>query len=115
MKLVVTSFIKLVERIIPADTIGGPIFLVQAVHEGTKVGFEYLLYLTAFISINLGIINLLPIPVLDGGHILYFTLEIIKGKPVSERWRGIATRMGMLFLLTLMAFAILNDIRRLLS
>ncbi|GAB7023355.1 RIP metalloprotease RseP [Salidesulfovibrio brasiliensis] len=115
MDLVVTSFVKLVERIIPADTIGGPIFLVQAVHEGTKAGLEYLLYLTAFISINLGIINLLPIPVLDGGHILYFTLEIIKGKPVDERWRSVATRIGLLLLLTLMAFAIFNDIRRLLS
>ncbi|WP_018123508.1 RIP metalloprotease RseP [Desulfovibrio oxyclinae] len=115
MNLVVTSFVKLVERILPAETIGGPIFLVQAVHEGTKAGLEYLLYLTAFISINLGIINLLPIPVLDGGHIVYFILEIIKGKPVDERWRAAATRVGLLLLLTLMAFAIFNDIRRLLS
>jgi regulator of sigma E protease len=115
MKMVVMGFVKLVERIIPLDTIGGPIFLMQAVHEGTKSGINELIYLTAIISINLGIINLLPIPVLDGGHIVYFTLEMIMRRPVSDRWRALATRIGIMFLLALMTLAIYNDIRRLLS
>ncbi len=115
MKMVVMGFVKLAERIIPLDTIGGPIFLMQAVHEGTKSGLSELIYLTAIISINLGIINLLPIPVLDGGHIVYFTLEIIMRRPINDRWRAIATRIGIMFLLALMTLAIYNDIRRLLS
>ncbi|KAB1442390.1 RIP metalloprotease RseP [Pseudodesulfovibrio senegalensis] len=115
MKMVVMGFVKLVERIVPLDTIGGPIFLMQAVHEGTKSGINELIYLTAIISINLGIINLLPIPVLDGGHIVYFTLEMIMRRPVSDRWRALATRIGIMFLLALMTLAIYNDIRRLLS
>lgn len=115
IKLVVTGFVKLVERIIPLESLGGPIFLMQAVHDGTKAGIDQLVYLTAVISINLGIINLLPIPVLDGGHILYFTIEMVMRRPVNERWRGIATRLGIMFLLALMTLAIYNDIRRLFS
>lgn len=115
IKLTILGFVKLVERIIPLETLGGPIFLMQAVHEGTKSGLASLIHLAAIISINLGIINLLPIPVLDGGHILYFSLEMIMRRPVSERWRAIATRMGIMILLALMTLAIYNDIRRLLS
>lgn len=114
IKMVLLGFVKLVERIIPLETIGGPLFLAQAIHEGTKSGIADLINLTAIISINLGIINLLPIPVLDGGHIVYFTLEMIMRRPVNERWRGIATRIGIMALLALMTLAIYNDIRRLL-
>ena len=115
IKMTVMGFVKLVERIIPLETLGGPIFLMQAVHEGTKSGLASVINLAAVISINLGIINLLPIPVLDGGHVLYFTLEMIMRRPVSERWRAVATRIGIMFLLALMTLAIYNDIRRLLS
>ena len=69
----------------------------------------------ALISINLAIINLLPIPALDGGHILFYTLEIIVRRPLSERWKAISMRIGLLILLLLMGLAIFNDVRRLLS
>ncbi|WP_147821977.1 RIP metalloprotease RseP [Salidesulfovibrio onnuriiensis] len=111
-KMTIMGFVKLIERIIPLETLGGPIFLVQAIHESAQVGLISLISLTAVISINLGIINLLPIPVLDGGHLLFFFLEMVRGRPVNERWHALATRIGLMFLLVIMALAIFNDIRR---
>ena len=67
----------------------------------------------ALISISLGVLNLLPVPVLDGGHLMYYIVEIIKGRPVSERALEVGQRIGMVLLFTLMAFAIYNDIHRL--
>ncbi|WP_243545629.1 RIP metalloprotease RseP [Pseudodesulfovibrio tunisiensis] len=113
--LIVDGFIKIVERLIPLDTIGGPIALAQVIHKGAQSGLFDLLGWTAIISINLAILNLLPIPVLDGGHILYFFLEIILRRPIDEKWRAVATRVGIVFLLALMSLAIFNDIRRLFS
>ncbi len=112
MKLTVQGIIKLIERIIPLDNIGGPIMIAQLVSEQTQEGLVNLLALTALISINLGLINLLPIPVLDGGHIVFYTVEMITGKPLNDRMKQIATRIGILFILALMAFAIINDVLR---
>ena len=112
MKLTVQGIIKLIERIIPLDNIGGPIMIAQLVSEQTQEGLVNLLALTALISINLGLINLLPIPVLDGGHIVFNTVEMITGKPLNDRMKQIATRIGIAFILTLMAFAIINDVLR---
>ena len=114
-KLVVKGFVSIIERLIPVDNIGGPIMLAQMVHHSAQSGIFDLLAMVAMISINLAIINLLPIPVLDGGHIVYFLLEMIFRRPVSEKWKGIATRIGILILLMLMSLAIFNDVRRLLS
>jgi len=113
IRLTVEAIIKLIERIIPLDTIGGPILIAQLVSEQTQEGLVNLLALTALISINLGLINLLPIPVLDGGHIVFYTIEMITRKPLNERMRQLATRIGILFILSLMALAIINDILRL--
>lgn len=110
--LTVQGIIKLIERIIPVDTIGGPILIAQLVSEQASVGLTNLLALTALISINLGLLNLLPIPVLDGGHILFYTLEAIKGRPLSARMQEIAYKIGIAFLVTLMTFAVFNDIHR---
>ncbi|WP_028574245.1 RIP metalloprotease RseP [Desulfonatronovibrio hydrogenovorans] len=112
MKLTVQGIIKLIERIIPLDTIGGPIMIAQLVSEQTHEGLVNLLALTALISINLGLINLLPIPVLDGGHIVFYTAEMITGKPLNERMKQMATRVGISLLLALMALAIFNDLWR---
>ncbi len=106
------AIIKLIERIIPLDTIGGPILIAQLVSEQAAVGLTSLLTLTALISINLGLLNLLPVPVLDGGHILLYTLEAIRGKPLSPRIQEIAYKIGIAFLVTLLTFAIYNDIHR---
>jgi regulator of sigma E protease len=112
MKLTVQGIIKLIERIIPLDNIGGPIMIAQLVSEQTQEGLVNLLALTALISINLGLINLLPIPVLDGGHIIFYTAEMITGKPLNERMKQIATRIGISLLLALMALAVFNDLWR---
>ena len=74
----------------------------------------YLTFL-ALISISLGVLNLLPIPLLDGGHLMYYTIEIFKGSPVSERAMEIGQRVGLALLFMLMAFAFYNDINRLLT
>lgn len=110
--LTVQGIIKLIERIIPVDTIGGPILIAQLVSEQASVGLTNLLALTALISINLGLLNLLPVPVLDGGHILFYTLEAIKGKPLSPRMQEMAYKIGIAFLVALMTFAVFNDIHR---
>ncbi len=112
MKLTVQGIIKLIERIIPLDNIGGPIMIAQLVSEQTQEGLVNLLALTALISINLGLINLLPIPVLDGGHIIFYTVEMITGKPLNDRMKQVATRIGISLLLALMALAIFNDLLR---
>jgi len=114
-KMVVKGFVSIIERLIPVENIGGPIMLAQMVHTSAQSGIFDLLAMVALISINLAIINLLPIPVLDGGHIVYFTLEMIFRRPVNEKWKAIATRIGVLLLLMLMSLAIFNDVRRLLS
>lgn len=114
-QVVIKGFVSIIERLIPVEQIGGPIMLAQMVHTSAQSGFFDLLAMIAVISINLAVINLLPIPVLDGGHILFFGLEIIFRRPLSEKWKAISMRMGIMLLLMLMALAIFNDFRRLLS
>jgi regulator of sigma E protease len=114
-KVVVKGFVSIIERLIPVETIGGPIMLAQMVHSSAQSGIFDLLAMVAVISINLAIINLLPIPVLDGGHILFFTIETITRRPLNEKWKSISMRIGIMLLLMLMALAIFNDFRRLLS
>ncbi len=112
-----TSFIvrgigKLIVGDVSLKEVGGPILIAQEVGRQAKSGLAELLSLTAFVSLNLGLINLLPIPVLDGGHIMFFGYEAVFRKPVSERWRTLATKAGVAFLIMLMALAIYNDIYR---
>lgn len=113
VSLTVEGLIKMVERVIPFDNIGGPIMIAQLVGEQAQQGLADLLALTALISINLGLLNLLPIPVLDGGHILFNLLEIICRRPLSAEVRFWAVRVGMSFLLALMGLAVYNDLYRL--
>lgn len=110
--LIAVSIKKMVVGSIPADSIGGPILIFQIYGEQAEQGFNELIRLTALLSINLGLLNLLPIPVLDGGHIFFFLIEMIKGKPLSERSRERAQQVGMFMLLSLMIFAFYNDIMR---
>ena len=115
IKLTVEGLVKMVERIIPIDTIGGPIMIAQMVGEQAHKGFIDLLSLTALISINLGLLNLLPIPILDGGHILFFTIETLTGRPLSQDLQQTVTKFGLAFLLGLMGLAIYNDISRIIQ
>lgn len=113
--LTIVGIIKLIQRIIPADTIGGPILIFQLAEKQAAAGALNFFTFAAVISINLGVLNLLPIPILDGGHLLFLGIEAIRKKPLSERAIMIAQRIGLAVIITLMAFAMYNDIFRLIS
>lgn len=112
-ELTVLSMVKLIQRIIPSSTIGGPIMIFQMAGEQASQGALNFFTFMAVISINLGILNLLPIPILDGGHILFLGIEAIRRRPLSDKVVMIAQKAGLVFLLTLMALAFYNDIVRL--
>jgi len=113
--LIGTSIKKLITGSISPKNIGGPIQIFQAYGDHAEQGLLDFVLLTALLSINLGLLNLLPIPVLDGGHILFFLIEIVKGKPISESNRERAAQVGLFMLLSLMVFAFYNDIVRVFS
>jgi regulator of sigma E protease len=106
------SIAKIFQGKIPAKDIGGPILIVQAAGQQARMGLEYLLHFMAVISVNLGVLNLLPIPVLDGGHFLFFGAEAVLRRPLDIRHREIAQQVGLVLLISLMAFAFYNDIAR---
>ena len=95
--------------------ITGPITIADYAGQTARIGAISFLSFIALISISLGVMNLLPIPVLDGGLLLYYSLEVLTGRPVSERFGEIAQRAGVGLLMTLMAIAVFNDIVRLMS
>jgi len=115
IKFTVVTVIKLIERVIPAKTIGGPILIAQLAGEQAKRGLISLALFMAILSINLGVINLFPIPILDGGHFLFLALEAILGKPLSIKKMEIAQQIGLFFIVLLMLFAIYNDLIRVFS
>jgi len=114
-KLTVVSIWKLIQRVIPAKTIGGPIMIAQLAGEQAKRGILSLAIFMAILSINLGVINLFPIPILDGGHFIFLVLEAILRKPVSIKKMEIAQQFGLILIVLLMIFAFYNDILRLVS
>ncbi len=109
------GFIKLIQQVVPASEMGGPLLIAQMAGEQAKAGWVNLLYFTSLLSVNLGILNLLPVPVLDGGHLVFLTLEGIRKKPMSERTQIFAQQVGIGLLGALMIFVFYNDIMRLLS
>ena len=94
-------------------SLGGPIMIAQIAGQAAESGVAAILSLMAFLSLQLGILNLLPIPVLDGGHLVFFGIESLRGKPVSERVMVITQQVGMALLLLLMVVVTYNDILRL--
>ncbi|ENO90298.1 RIP metalloprotease RseP [Thauera linaloolentis] len=95
--------------------LSGPVTIADYAGQTAQLGLDHYLKFVALISISLGVLNLLPIPVLDGGHLLYYTVEIIKGGPIPERVMEIGQQIGLVLLAMLMAFAFYNDINRLIS
>jgi regulator of sigma E protease len=93
--------------------LSGPLTIADYAGQSAKLGWLAYLSFLALISISLGVLNLLPVPLLDGGHLLYYLVEIIKGAPVSDRALAIGQRVGMVVLVSLMAFALFNDLQRL--
>ncbi|MFT5453239.1 MAG: regulator of sigma E protease [Enterobacterales bacterium] len=103
---------KLFTGEVSPQNLGGPITIAQGAGAYASYGFVFFLNFLGMISINLGIVNLLPIPVLDGGHLMYYIVELIRGKPLSESFQDMGYRIGLLLVLSLMVFTIFNDISR---
>jgi len=112
IELMVVIIGKLIKGDISTNTLGGPIMIAQMAGDSAKAGVGSLVFFIALISINLAIINLLPIPVLDGGHLLFFLIEAIKGSPVSIKVREVAQQVGLFILILLMILVFYNDITR---
>ncbi|HHE9438864.1 RIP metalloprotease RseP [Haemophilus influenzae] len=104
---------KLLTGDLSLNNLSGPISIAKGAGASANIGLVYFLSFMALISVNLGIMNLFPLPVLDGGHLVFLTMEAVKGKPVSERVQSICYRIGAALLLSLTVFALFNDFLRL--
>ncbi|MCX8068915.1 MAG: RIP metalloprotease RseP [Thermodesulfovibrionales bacterium] len=113
--LTYVGIVKLIQRIVPADNIGGPILIFQLAEKTASTGLVSFFLFAAVISINLGILNLLPIPILDGGHILFLTIEAIIRRPINEKIIMVSQKIGLVLIMMLMAFAMYNDIFRIIT
>ena len=112
-KLTVVGIIKIFEGVIsPTKSLGGPIFIAQMAGAQAKAGLLPFVLLMAVLSINLGILNLFPIPALDGGHLAFYVVEAIIGKPISPKVREVAQQIGFALLIALMVFVVFIDIDR---
>lgn len=112
--LTVVSIWKLATGAIPASNLGGPLQISMVAGQQAQQGPVSYAFFVALISVNLAILNLLPVPMLDGGHLLFFVIEAVLGRPLSLRKREIAQQIGLALLMLLMVFALFNDITRLL-
>ncbi len=110
--LTIKGVVKLFQGTVSPKTLGGPIMIAQMAGQQAKEGVVNLIFFIALISINLAILNFLPIPVLDGGHLLFFFIEAIKGSPVSVKVREISQQAGIFVLILLMIYVFYNDIAR---
>lgn len=111
--LTLDSIRKMIVGLISVDNLSGPITIAQVASDSAKGGFESFLTFLAYISISLGVLNLLPIPVLDGGHLLFYLIEAVTGRPVPEKAQQFGLRLGMMLLAGLMMIAFYNDLMRL--
>ncbi len=113
---IVVGIFKIIDGSTPArKALGGPIMIAQMAGKEAHQGFADVAMFTVMLSLELGIINLLPVPLLDGGHLAFFVIEGIRGKPLKLRHREIAMEVGLFLLFLLMAFVILNDISRIIG
>ena len=108
----VKGFWKLLVGTIDRSNIGGPIQIASMAGQQAKEGFGHLAMFTAIISVNLAVLNLLPVPMLDGGHLFFFVIEAVLGRPLSLRKREAAQQLGFVLLMLLMGYAIYNDLMR---
>ncbi len=106
------SVAKIINGSLSSKTLGGPIMIAEMAGKQAKAGAANFIFFIAMLSINLGIVNLFPIPVLDGGHIFFFLIEAVTGKPVSDKVHEKANQVGIALLVALMVFVFYNDIMR---
>jgi regulator of sigma E protease len=107
------GLVKMIQQVIPASELGGPIRIAEITGEQLRAGWLNLVHFTGLLSVNLGVLNLLPIPILDGGHLTFLTIEALRRKPLNETAMLRAQQFGMALLGTLMIFVFYNDIARL--
>ncbi|AHI32323.1 MULTISPECIES: RIP metalloprotease RseP [Marinobacter] len=112
-RLTLVAIKKMVTGLLSPTNLSGPITIARIAEASVSSGFEDFIRFLAYLSVSLGVLNLLPIPVLDGGHIVYYTIEAIRRKPLSEQAQAFGLRIGMAMILTLMVFALYNDLMRL--
>jgi regulator of sigma E protease len=93
-----------------ADQVGGPIRIAQISGQVATIGLAALFHLTAVLSVSIGLLNLFPVPLLDGGHLLFYAIEALRGRPLSEKAQEMGFRVGLALVLMLMIFATYNDI-----
>lgn len=114
-ELTVVGVYKMLTGEISSKNIGGPIMIASVSGEAAEQGLSNVIFLIAILSINLGILNLLPIPILDGGHLVFFAYEAIARRPLGERQRELAQQIGLALLISIMLYAFWNDFMRLLE
>ena len=114
-KLTYLTVVKIVQRVVSPKNLGGPILIAQMSGEYAKRGIIPFMFFMAILSINLGVLNLLPIPILDGGHLLFYLIEVVTGKEVNIKWREMAQQVGFFLLIMLMVFVFYNDIARIIG
>lgn len=107
------SMAKMLQGLISVNNLSGPITIAKVAGQTAAMGWEALLGFMALLSVSLGVLNLLPIPVLDGGHLVYHAIEGVMGRPLSERMQMVGLRIGIVMLMSLMLLAIFNDLSRL--
>ncbi|MCP1314729.1 RIP metalloprotease RseP, partial [Halomonas sp. 707D7] len=111
--LTVDAIRKMLVGLISPSNLSGPITIAQISGDSARAGMEAFVGFLAYLSISLGVLNLLPIPVLDGGHLLYYFIEVVRGRPVSERAQAMGLRIGLAMIGTLMVMALYFDLMRL--
>ncbi|WP_323752044.1 RIP metalloprotease RseP [Marinobacter sp.] len=112
-RLTLVAIKKMVTGLLSPTNLSGPITIARVAEASVSSGFEDFVRFLAYLSVSLGVLNLLPVPVLDGGHIVYYTIEAIRRKPLSQKAQELGLRIGMALILTLMVFALYNDLMRL--
>lgn len=113
--LTMMGLVKIIQKVVPASELGGPILIAKIAGERMEAGWVNFLYFMGVLSVNLGILNLLPIPILDGGHLVFFSVEAIMRKPLKMRTMEIMQQVGLIILGTLMIFVFYNDLVRVFS
>jgi len=111
--MILSSIVKMVRGLIGLDNLSGPITIAKVAGQSAEMGWQTFISFMALMSVSLGILNLLPIPMLDGGHLIYYFIELIRGKPVSEQIQLVGLKIGMVLLGSMMLLALFNDFMRL--